>query len=214
MKIATSKTKGCFPASREASGETPLLAQRLPDLTQASTLMLQGADPPRPDPTWSWVVGGCFTRAVTAPCSWPGFTAKKHQHRAVMQEIPDYKRRGSAKRKKTEPVPPGPSNLGLCALTQAGQGLRLLGPWPPQSMHVRVRLTTPVTLHFKGRALGGLSSLLPGAAPARSIPTTTLASRTTHLAPWRFAPRMAPAADSVRTSSCSVRPKSTFSGKC
>lgn len=143
MKISTSERKGCFPASTEASGETALPAQHLPDLTQASTLMLQGADPPRPDSSWRWAgAGGCFTRAVTAPCSEPGFTAKKHQHKAVMQEIPGYKRQGSAKRKKTEPVPPGPSNLGLCALMQAGQGIRLSGPRPPQSMHVGVRLTT------------------------------------------------------------------------
>lgn len=159
-------------------------------------------------------MGGCFTRAVTAPCSWPGFTAKKHQHKAVTQGIPDYKRRGSSQRKKTEPVPPSPSNLGLCTIMQVGQGIRLSGPRPPQSMHMGVRLTTPVTLHFKGRGLGGLSSLLLGAAPARSIPTMTLASRTTYLAPWHFTSRMAPAAHSVRTSSCSVRPKSTFSGKC
>lgn len=65
MKISTSERKGCFSSSTEASGETLLPAQRLPDLTQASTLMLQGADAPRPDPSWSW--REALTRAVTAP---------------------------------------------------------------------------------------------------------------------------------------------------
>lgn len=58
MKISTSERKGCFPASTEASGETPFPAQHLADITQASTLMLQGADPPRPDSSWRWAGGG------------------------------------------------------------------------------------------------------------------------------------------------------------
>ena len=124
MKISTSERKGCFSSSTEPSGETLLPAQRLPDLTQASTLMLQGADAPRPDPSWSW--RGALTRAVTAPCSWPGVTAKKRQHKAVTQEIPDY-RRWAPPRGRRRSHASWPLQLGAAHPHAGGSGDQTLG---------------------------------------------------------------------------------------
>lgn len=145
-------------------------------------------------------MGGCY-QGSDCPCSWPGFTAKKHQHRAVMQEIPDYKRQAPPRGRKERSPYPSPAPPTWAVRPHAGRsGTQTLGTLATTEHARESQAYNTVTLHFKGRALGGLSSLLPGAAPARSIPTTTLASRTTHtLLHERFAPRMAPAADSVRT---------------
>lgn len=168
MKISTSERKGCFPSSTEASGEIPLLAQHLPDLTQASTLMLQGADAPRPDPSWSR--GEALTRAETAPCSWPGFTAKKHQHKAVTQEIPDYRRRGSTKREKTEPCLPAPPTWGCAPSCRRVRGSDSRTSATTEHARGSRVYNTRFTLKGGARVVCPVSSLeqdQPGASPPR-----------------------------------------------